>query len=70
MKKKNKKIEEMTLVKEEIKSIEPELEKIMKEWRVQMLEVPNIPDISVPDGDSSSENQEIKVWGEKREFNF
>lgn len=67
---KQKKIEEMTLVKEEIKSIEPELEKIMKEWRAQMLEVPNIPDISVPDGDSSSENQEIKVWGEKREFNF
>ncbi len=67
---KQKKIEEMSLVKEKIKKLEPEFEKIMNEWRNLMLRVPNVPDISVPDGYNDENNQEIKVWGEKREFNF
>ena len=29
-----------------------------------MLEVPNVPDVSVPDGESDEENLEIKSWGE------
>ncbi len=67
---KQKKIEEMSLVKEEIKKLEPEFEKIINEWRALMLRVPNIPDISVPDGDSDEYNQEIKIWGEKPIFSF
>ena len=35
-----------------------------------MLQVPNVPDISVPDGDSDADNQEVKVWGEKPNFSF
>ena len=27
-----------------------------------MLQVPNVPDISVPEGTSDENNQEIKVW--------
>lgn len=67
---KQKKIEEMSLVKEEIKKLEPEFEKVMNEWRSLMLQVPNVPDISVPDGDSDADNQEVKVWGEKPNFSF
>jgi len=67
---KQKKIEEMTLVKEEVKKLEPEFEEVMNDWRNLMLRVPNVPDMTVPDGDSDEDNQEIKVWGEKPKFDF
>lgn len=63
-------IEEMRLVKEELKSKEDELRETMSEWQTLMLGVPNIPDISVPEGASDKENQEIKTWGDKPNFNF
>ena len=37
----------------------------MKNGRKLMLQVPNVPDISVPEGVNDEENQEVKVWGEK-----
>jgi len=63
-------IGEMSVVKAEIKIKEEKLKSIMEEWQKLMLEVPNIPDISVPDGLSDEENKEIKVWGEKPNFSF
>lgn len=63
-------IEEMRLVKEELKEKEESLREIMREWQLKMLEVPNVPDMTVPDGESDADNQEIKVWGEKPEFSF
>ncbi len=63
-------IEEMRIVKEEIKKKEEKLKVILEEWQKLMLQVPNVPDMSVPDGDSDAENQEAKVWGEKTIFNF
>ncbi len=63
-------IEEMRAVKEDIKSREEKLKVIMTDWHKKMLEVPNIPDISVPEGDSDEQNQEIRAWGEKPVFNF
>lgn len=63
-------IEEMRIVKEDIKNKEDKLKEVTEEWQKMMLFVPNVPDISVPDGDSDLENQEIKVWGEKSIFNF
>jgi seryl-tRNA synthetase len=35
-----------------------------------MLAVPNIPDMSVPDGDNDADNLEIKKWGEPKTFSF
>ena len=35
-----------------------------------MLSVPNIPDISVPDGESDADNKEVKVWGEIPKFDY
>jgi len=42
----------------------------LKEWQTLMVAVPNIPDMSVPDGASDAENKEMKVWGEKPVFDF
>ena len=63
-------IEEMRLVKDELKEKEEELRAIMLSWQSLMLQVPNIPDISVPEGESDADNQEIKVWGDKPVFDF
>ncbi len=63
-------IEEMRAVKEDIKSKEEKLKEILVEWQKLMLQVPNVPDMSVPDGESDEQNQEVKVWGEKPQFSF
>lgn len=63
-------IEEMRSVKEELKEKEEELRNVMIEWQSLMLTVPNIPDISVPEGNDDNDNQEIKEWGEKPKFEF
>ena len=63
-------IEEMRAVKEDIKSKEEKLKRIVEEWQKMMLLVPNIPDMSVPEGNSDQENKEIKIWGDKPAFSF
>lgn len=63
-------IEEMKGVKEQLQQKEDELATIMEDWRKLMLQVPNIPDITVPEGESDEQNQEIRQWGEKPQFSF
>jgi len=47
-----------------------EFKKVDAEFDSLMLLVPNIPDDSVPVGDSDEDNVEVRKWGEIREFNF
>jgi seryl-tRNA synthetase len=63
-------ITEMRAVKEDIKMREEKLRTIMEEWQKLMVQVPNVPDMSVPDGDSDKDNQEVKVVGEIPKFDF
>lgn len=49
---------------------EEALKPILEEWQALMLQVPNIPDMTVPDGDSDADNQEVKTWGEQTQFPF
>jgi seryl-tRNA synthetase len=63
-------IEKMRLLKEDLKKHEDTLRDVMTAWQGLMLRVPNIPDMSVPDGDSDEDNVEVKVWGDKPLFDF
>ena len=63
-------IDKMRVLKEELQAEEEELKKIVSVWREIMLQVPNVPDMSVPEGDSDEHNKEIKVWGKKPTFSF
>jgi seryl-tRNA synthetase len=63
-------ISEMQTLKAENQKDEEALKPVMEEWQKLMLQVPNIPDMTVPDGDSDADNEEVKVWGEKTSFNF
>ncbi len=63
-------IESMKHVKSGLQEEEEKLKEVMKKWQGLMLQVPNVPDMSVPDGDSDADNKEIKAWGEKTTFAF
>ncbi len=59
----------MTTLKEGLQKEEDDLKKIMKKWQEQMLEVPNMPDMTVPEG-GEDDYQEVKTWGSVPQFTF
>lgn len=63
-------MQKMTVLKNEIKAEEEEMVNVMKTWHELMLQVPNIPDMSVPEGESDADNQELRTWGEVPTFSF
>lgn len=63
-------IADMKLLKEELQREEEQLKGVMHEWRALMVQVPNVPDMSVPEGEDDAANVEVRVWGEKPEFAF
>lgn len=58
------------VIADEIKELDSDLKKIETSYEMKLLYIPNIPAQEVPEGKDESENQEIKRWGEPREFNF
>ena len=62
-------IKEMKKVSEEIKSYDSEIQSIEKEIYNILINIPNIPHPSVPEGDESK-NIEVKRWGKLPELDF
>ncbi|PIU81733.1 serine--tRNA ligase [Candidatus Kaiserbacteria bacterium CG_4_9_14_3_um_filter_50_16] len=69
-KEREKLIEAMQHLKAGMAESEEQLKTVMVEWQKLMLTVPNIPDMSVPDGESDANNLEVKKWGTPTEFSF
>lgn len=67
---KQKLIASMQTLKADIQKDADELKPIMEEWQALMLQVPQVPDMTVPEGESDADNVEVKAWGEKTKFNF
>lgn len=63
-------IADMRTLKETLQKKEEELREAMQIWQSLMVQVPNIPDMSVPEGASDEDNQEIKKVGDVPEFTF
>lgn len=63
-------IERMRTVKDGMAELEEQHAKVLEEWQKLMLTVPNIPDMTVPEGESDADNQEVKKWGELPNFTF
>ncbi|MDB5194437.1 MAG: serS, partial [Parcubacteria group bacterium] len=57
-------------IKDELEALESEQKLVMHDWQAMMLQVPNVPDVSVPDGESDADNKEVKKWGEPKAFDF
>jgi len=71
-------LEAMQHLKAGMAEEEERLKAVMIEWQNLMLTVPNIPDMSVPDGGGDADNLEVKKWpvpngtegGEPVKFSF
>ena len=60
----------MQMLKADLQKEEDKLKDVMVEWQKLMVQVPNIPDMTVPEGESDADNQEVRTWGEIPEFSF
>ena len=58
------------VVSAELKQLEPDERDLEAKLRDLLLLTPNIPDASVPEGESEEDNVEIKRVGEPRQFDF
>lgn len=63
-------IAESKELKDVLQKKEEELTEAIKKWQALMVQVPNIPDMSVPEGASDSDNAEARTWGEIPKFSF
>jgi len=63
-------IEQLSVIKVDIQTDEDKLKEVMREWQALMLQVPQVPDMTVPDGNSDEDNVEVSVWGDKPTFSF
>ena len=63
-------VEETRELSDKLKSLEIELTKIEKELKVILLQIPNIPQNSVPVASDASGNVTVREWGNKKEYNF
>jgi len=63
-------ISESKSMKDILQGKECELTEIMKKWHGLMVQVPNIPDMSVPDGKEDSDNVEVRTFGTIPKFDF
>lgn len=63
-------IREMKKVGDEIKGLEEELREIDEKLSKILLDIPNIPHESVPEGQTPDDNVEVRRFGEKPDFSF
>lgn len=63
-------IAESKSAKDVLQGKEAELQEIMKTWYGLMVQVPNVPDMSVPEGKEDSDNVEVRTWGVIPSFSF
>ncbi len=61
---------EMKEISEKIKELDAKTREVEDELNRMMLTIPNIPDASVPDGDTDEDNIEIRKFGEPKDFGF
>jgi seryl-tRNA synthetase len=63
-------LDEVASIGDALKQAQQELESVQQQIRALMLDMPNLPDDSVPVGKDESENVELRRWGQPPEFDF
>lgn len=64
------KIAEMKKVSDEVKELDVELRNVETEIENLLYYIPALPADGIPYGKSADENVEVKVWGDKKSFDF
>ena len=63
-------MEKVRLAGNEIKELDAKISKVDRDIEGILLNIPNIPDDSVPIGPDEESNVEMRRWGEPRQFSF
>ncbi len=63
-------IADLKPLKEKMQAAEEAVRVVMKDWQALMLQVPNIPDMSAPEGPDEKSSVVQKTWGDKPVFDF
>ncbi|TCK86770.1 seryl-tRNA synthetase [Natranaerovirga hydrolytica] len=63
-------LEEMKVLSSKIKELDAKVRETEEKLNDFLLTIPNIPNESVPMGDSDEDNIEIRKWGEPTQFDF
>jgi seryl-tRNA synthetase len=63
-------LDEMKRLSDEIKNFEPKLKELDDNISTFLLNVPNTPHPSVPNGSTDADNLEMRKWGEPKIFDF
>jgi len=63
-------MEEMKILSDKIKEDDNQIRDLDQKLEYLLLRIPNIPNDKVPDGESDSDNVEIRKWGQPRSFDF
>ena len=66
----NAELSESTTVNQELEKNSARLSVLQEQIKDFVLNIPNLPDESVPVGKTADENKEIKVWGKPTAFDF
>ena len=61
---------EVAGIGDKLKANEARLVEIQAELANVALQMPNLPDVSVPEGKDETQNKEVHKWGEPRQFDF
>jgi len=61
---------EVTGIGDKLKANEARLIEIQADLANVALHMPNLPDVSVPEGKDETQNKEVHKWGEPRQFEF
>jgi seryl-tRNA synthetase len=64
------KILAMRAVGDQIKTLDESLQQVENDLQNLALRIPNIPHSSVPEGEDSNSNVEVRKWGTPRQFSF
>ncbi len=62
--------EEQKALSQAIKDNETKVTEVEGQLTALMLEIPNVPHDSVPDGANEDDNEVVRTWGEKPDFDF
>ncbi len=57
-------------LRERLEAAKKDFDQVQERARDFLLQIPNVPDSSVPIGSGEDENVEIRAWGAKTSFNF
>ncbi len=62
--------DELKALSERVKGLETELSEVEARIEEKLLEIPNLPHATVPNGQTEAENTVVRTWGQAPSFDF